>query len=79
MAKNKKVGKGSMSARDLGRILKRHGFMVVQQGKGSHGKIVDRHGNTVSTIVVHRTRLLSKAFIGTVVKQCGLDPQDVFA
>lgn len=79
MGRPKKRGKASMNARDLGKLLKRHGFRIVP-GKGTtHGKILDRKGNVVSTIVVHHKRLISKDYIGTVVKNLGLDPTDVFA
>jgi gamma-glutamyltranspeptidase len=79
MGQKGQKGKGSMNARDLGKLLKRHGFRIIP-GKGTtHGKILDRKGNVVSTIVVHHRRLLSKSYVGTVVKNLGLNPHDVFA
>jgi len=79
MGKPKKAGKRSMNARDLNKILKRHGFKIIP-GKGTtHGKILNRQGNTVHTIVVHHNRLLSKSILNTIVKNLGLDPKDVFA
>ena len=79
MGKPKKGGKRSMNARDLGKLLKRHGFRIVRNGRGPHGKILDRHGNVVSAIVVQSTRQMSKDYIGTVIKRIGLDPSDIFA
>ena len=59
-----------LKAREVIRILTRHGFEEVRQ-RGSHKQFRHSDGR-VTTVPVHRGRDISPALLGRIIKDSGL-------
>ena len=63
-----------LTAREVIRILKRHGFEEVRQ-RGSHKQFRHSDGR-VTTVPVHHGRDISPALLRRIIKDSGLTPDE---
>ena len=70
----------TLKVRELKRILRKHGFVIADAGKGSHRAVLDKAGNRVATITAHGTATeMSKAVLRQFFRNVGIDPKTVDA
>jgi predicted RNA binding protein YcfA (HicA-like mRNA interferase family) len=64
-----------LSARDLIRLLQRHGFAFERQS-GSHA-VYQHHDGRRTTVPIHGKRDIGRGLVRRILKDAGLTPEDI--
>lgn len=65
-----------MKGREFIKRLRRAGVVIIE-GRGKGGHVLALYGNRQATVPFHGDADLGHVFIKKIIKQLGLDPQEV--